>query len=423
MSLLAATVLGVLLSGQSQAQDWKPNNYYATLFPRPTHANGYEEFMMAADLLDGPRFEAIIQRQYERSLPRLETAEAADRGFSRVADLVRQGLQKEVVRPEIMDSGERLFPELGGLRRVGRFLSLRMYAQAARGNTKESVQCYLDTLELSQKCSGSNLITLLIGRASEAIAHGTLEETLFSYSCEDAKLLQARLKPMIESVEHIRRAIAGEAQGIVGELDRMFAKGKDSILATIESYMIEDDPGSLAAFKAWLAKATPADLTLLRQGIRKSFSEHFAKFDELLEKPESEWVSSASLPQFKGLEEERIVFDLFLPIFDQVLRGLAVGRTQLRLAWLHAKILEYRWTWGRLPASLKEAGAAESEKDPLSGDLFQYEFTSETSYRLYSKGFGPISRVELRYRPPSSGTVEPRPPRTAHGRSLPTSSE
>jgi hypothetical protein len=99
------------------------------------------------------------------------------------------------------------------------------------------------------------------------------------------------------------------------------------------------------------------------------------------------------------------------PIIDYALRTSVLGRTpriavrrrtQLRLAALHCRIIEFKRTYNRWPNALTELGGRDVWYDPASGGPFFYARLSDQSYTLYSRGTPETGRIDLAWRPQQS---------------------
>jgi len=80
------------------------------------------------------------------------------------------------------------------------------------------------------------------------------------------------------------------------------------------------------------------------------------------------------------------------------------SRAQIRLLRIAARILQFRWTWDRLPSHVDEMKLpADYAFDPLSNRPFEYE-PHETTFRVYCKGWKGKGEVDF-FRFPGQGSV------------------
>src|SRR5579871_1281150 len=97
----------------AQAPTTPPLTAFQTLFPHPTGNNGYEELVMAGDLLqNNPALDAATATQATLAAKRHALADPAVR---KALELLKQGLDKPIVSPHPKSGTNARYPELGEL--------------------------------------------------------------------------------------------------------------------------------------------------------------------------------------------------------------------------------------------------------------------------------------------------------------------
>jgi hypothetical protein len=128
--------------------------------------------------------------------------------------------------------------------------------------------------------------------------------------------------------------------------------------------------------------------------IQRELSELEARELEMFKREERFWKMDETHyddPLIEGAMEL-----LYLPLSDKAARV----QTQLRLAAIHCRIIEFKRTHNRWPIALTELGGREVWYDPASGGPFYYAVLSDQSYTLYSLGTPETGRIDLRYQGP-----------------------
>src|SRR5579871_6835274 len=102
------------------------------LFPQPTGLNGYEDFVMAADLIrDNKAFDEATDGNNTTLAVRRRAL--ADPACARALALLREGLKKPIASPRTQMDETTVLPELTWFRALGRLLMVEQYVLLADG--------------------------------------------------------------------------------------------------------------------------------------------------------------------------------------------------------------------------------------------------------------------------------------------------
>jgi len=356
---------------------------FAKIVPSPTGMNGYEEYLRAADIANTPDFKA-----YGLWLQSRDTAYAppqdvdpkdpdlvvrrkwADR-FRACCSLIARGNQKPVFDPRGEFTPETTFPEFSQFRQVIRLEAATAHVDFADGQTGSGVRHVEDSIVFAGKIGGSLLIGRLVGMACDSLAFNELDDHWAQLSLTDAQELEAffgqRLggpSPLAETVESERK---------LGQLliERMFSKPED-LAREVGS---EDDQVALAAA---IAKLDPGAMQQVRAASAASIDAYYATVASALTGPEPGWLTFKDPPDASQADDSvqglaaRLV-ELQRVNMSHIFVREAADRTRMRLAYLTAKAVEFRWLNGRLPTRIEEFSTLAERTDATSGRAFQYK--------------------------------------------------
>src|SRR5579871_1700504 len=170
--LFAALILGfaipiAIYCGQSAVARREPSRpNFPRLFPTPTGQNGYEEFVLAADLaVASPAWQKYEQTPDAQGGPTLASKRSvlADATVQRLLATLRVGLRKRIQAPQEKAECGTLYPELGIFRSVGRLLSVEMDVRFADGQTSRAIDCLNDGLNFGRDVQIGTLLSGVVG--------------------------------------------------------------------------------------------------------------------------------------------------------------------------------------------------------------------------------------------------------------------
>lgn len=428
------------------------------IVPNPTGRNGYEDYLMACDLLAGTtarllteatpegfdktirEFEAPLPKnltedqaaEFEMGRPTLEQYREAKKyqGYSvlqlrkeamaqagRALDLVNRGNQKPVFDPRTKTDSATLFPEYTMMRGLGRLAVAGAYVAFAEGRSKQATQYLCDAIILGQNLTDGVLIARLVGIAIQATTFAAFEKFLPSMSMIDAQVVEALGPKLITSPPAAVQALNREFAFINQSLDSMFDSA-DSIVDNVASGNDEKTIAEQSAHE-YFSKMSPTEKKQLIDLCKRNLARHREQVLAGFRRPEANWDESVEDTNSEFPESRRIgsVNDLakylsnsVTPVFSQLGTAEIRNRTQIRLLALAGSVIRFRWENDRWPTKLSEAVGEKGVFDPASNDEFQYEVQG-TGFRVYSKGSKTTGEIALRYRrQPSGGENQPPPP-------------
>jgi hypothetical protein len=363
---MIAALVAVALSPQG-------GNFGGT-FPHPTGNNGWEEYLMAADMVAGAEAARAL---YEASANLIARDRAAVSRYRRACELVRAGNKKPIVFPWKIEPYEALeFPAYAEIKVLGNLLQAEARVAFADGKPDAAARSIRDGLVMGRRIAGKTVIGGLVSIAVQSIAMKALNDGLHKLNASGARMLQeefnreaAHRSPVIEQyfqeLEHFRKSV------------RAFIASPESA--------DEDAPEEIRTLTAAQIDASArhalAEVDKFEKELRTMFS-----------REERFWTT----PEVRSGDPAANFALQLLPFISA--QSMVRNRTQVRLAVLHCRIMEYRRTYGKLPDRLAELNSAELTYDRATGGPFFYARTSSQSYLLYSLGTSETGRIDLVYR-------------------------
>lgn len=417
------------------------------IIPEPTGRNGYEEYLIACDLMRSARVNELLELRPEQladiilryesgqrvdprnaiedksGVPR-ETYEFAKkyRNYTvlqlrreavsksgRALELLNIGNRKPIIDPRRNKSWDTRFPEYGQMRALARLCVTGAYVAFADGRPATGTQYLMDALALGDRIGRGIFLARLVGIAIQGIAIQGLETYLPLMSAKDAQ----KVGEFVPSLVPVR-PLAEDCLRF--EFDFLM-RSVPTILNMLESADGLDpytESKSEISARELLQKLSQSDKAKLGEKLVATILRQRDMHLAIFRRPESEWDTAL---QFSGeVSQEPVITNvtdleeflsaMMLPAFSQLGRSEIVNRTQLRLVRLAALVQSFKWENDRLPKSLAEAVEASDIVDPVSRGQFQYE-VSEQTFRVYSKGSTTTGEIGLRYIRPSPNEVPP----------------
>lgn len=459
---MITTIAVLLLSGAFQPTSGSPGtqarqqSLLQQIVPQPTGRNGYEEYLMACDIMRSSgaanltegtpeRFDQVI-REYEAPLPKGVSEEELEntklerpsvqqynlakkyRNYSvlqlkkealnlagKALDLLNRGNQKPVFDPRTNPDAATLFPEYSQMRALGRLAVAGAYVALAEGRSKQATQYLCDSLILGQNLSDSVLIARLVGISIQAITLAAFEKFLPNLSSVDAQMLEALAPKLVTNPPAATQSIRREFEFMDRSLASMFddMTEPNGMFGNSEEYSATEK--SAAAF---IEKMTPAQKQQVVQICRRNLVRQREVVLATYKKPESTWDEPiddgiAEFPETRSIQSAadlaEYISAMYSPVFSQVGSAEIKNRTQIRLLALAGSVIRFRWENDRWPSKLAEAVGEKGIYDPASNDEFQFEIQG-TGFRVYSKGSKSTGEIALRYRRQTTSDNQVPPP-------------
>lgn len=382
---------------------------YSKVILHPTGSNGYEEFVKAADLVyvdDYGAFKNWLDE--ERSPSRSATlirppgVEANDCDlvvrrkfidrFQGCLPLIQRGNQMAAFDPRDKINAETTFPELAEFRRIAYVECCASHVAFADGQSYAGVMRFEDGMTFGNKINGQVLIDRLVGIAVGSIMLNELDDHWPQLSLADAEELESYFKKLLAAPSPMSDMLRREVKSIEDGLNEFFADK-----STLQSVVGDDKK-----LKSAIAAMGPAEIAQLESDADREIESQYASAVAKLDASEPEQLDLKEMIRSEQMDDSRLplaqrLAHAMVPTFSQLIVAEARNRTRLRLAYLTAKAVAFRWLNGRLPDRIEDFADKIERVDPTSGRLFKYVRTDRwfTLTRVGNDVLGavPIVRV------------------------------
>jgi len=352
-TLTAVTVclLGTACSAHAQAAaPAKPGSVFKALIKQPTGKNGYEELILAAEVLKTSKlFEKATLGSPTLSDKRLVLS---DKPVVRALGLIRQGLAKPVVSTRESLPPTEIAPELNLLRGLARLLAMQQYVQLAEGRTAEAIGTARVGMRLGQVIQQDSLLGGLVGIAVGATCVRSLAKHLDQLSVRDCDLLRDVCLEWLAYPDPLPAVLEAERKVVhngIGEL----------------------------------RKEHPEDATNGLFADTPKVANEF--FDRLIAESRKQPWERGGVSVEQASEFAKALLSPIATVMVSSLNAYTREEANIRQLALHALILRYRWDTDKLPTSLAELNPGDLAIDPYTGKSLIFE-PQGRSYRLYSAG-------------------------------------
>lgn len=407
-------VLAGILASSSQIEDAESKPLFPRIFPKPTGANGMEEYIRAVDMISDAKSAKAISELTNPETP--GTLLSRSRGLAKFSDpiikLIRQGNAKPCFDPRPIDV-ETLFPEYARFRTICKILNARVYCEFAEGSAKEGVRILLDAVRFADSFPNGTLISELVSIASRSIMLHQIEDRFGRFGIPEAELLESYAKWALTNAIDFKKIVRTESQLFEDYVSKI-KKGefKAAALSALgmddEELRSEMSKDELSLYEKLKSKSEAEMQLIFEQAVMEN-KNATSRVLMLFDKPERDWsqedFNTSSVPSI-----ENALVESFSVGYDHIAKFAIAKRTQLRLLIVDALIIKYFWTNGKLPVSLKELGAEGQEIDPLTERPFLYEVKNESQWKLSSEGTALTGPIGIRYRPTLQNQAGPEPP-------------
>jgi hypothetical protein len=377
--------IGALLSIMTvtaHAQEEPHISVFDQLFKHPTGQNGYEDLVMAGEILHDDHDLDALQNGVSASSLSAKRHALATPEAQRVLALLRTGLDKPIASPRTTFDYSTLLPDYALLRGLARLLMSEQYVLLADGETGRAIQNLRDGLRLGQVARMEHLIiSELVGIAIDRICLTELAKHIDQLSEHDCDSVLALLEEWrggnhspIPSLQRERdtalKALEQVRQNPVSMLHELFPDPPE-----------DDKPDASAQIVSSITNNTAAVGQIVDEaaGLINQQYEALVASVQLppWQRPEVK-IPEGKTPGYK-------LFDLFNPSYDQVLSRFTQDEVNLQLLTVHVAIRRYRWQYDRLPDRLEQLRLENLTTDPFTGKPLIYQRKGET-YDLYSAG-------------------------------------
>jgi len=352
--------------------------FFAAAFPNPTGANGWEEYVMAVDIVEARAADRLVNYYYYNDWKEsMEADRLALEQLGRACDLVRAGNRKRLDnRPAVVESIEFR----GGLSNVVRLLRLEARVRFGEGKSDAGCESIIAAIDFADRVSDGGWIDVMSAHAKHQIALGSVRDGLPTLSLASAKKLRSLFEAKAGAVSPFVEAVKAEIREKVADMATYLADiSEESEYWSPPAELVALSPAGRADY----VKRISEEFQKLEQQIDPIFAreERFWKFDSVHTDPIIDYALSST-------------------ILESTPQIAARYQTQFRLAALHCRVMEFKRTHNRWPNALTELGGREVWYDPASGGPFFYAKLTDQSYTCYSLGTAETGRIDLVWRGP-----------------------
>jgi hypothetical protein len=352
------------------------------IIERPTGRNGYEEFLMAAELVNANEQLATAVAS-GATLAQKRTAVTAP-ASTRALALLRQGLRKPIEQPRSTFGIGMSFPEAGLFQQLGRLLTIEEYVLFADGRTQAAVESLHDSL-LFARAIESSFPDGWAGRRMTQTAVGAFAPHLDQLSVANCERVIQICREWLQAPSPVGEVLQAESQMNKEALARVRAQPQLLIEWWPSEVVGAGEPEREIAA---LAGQDPARFNAILEGAVRLVDTHFKEVEEQLKRPA--WLRTIPTLSKDRSPEERlagclIYADNTARLVDDFTREQAM----VQLLGCEAAIRRYRWEYDRLPASLAVLNLGALALDPFSGQPLRYTANGRR-YELSSAG--PVRR-------------------------------
>jgi hypothetical protein len=351
--------------------------YFKANFPNPTGANGYEEYMAAADMFLGPAIEKVFE-EYHRD-KKLSDARSLVIRFAAVLRLARAGNAKNRIPPwTSANFSERGRHPLIELLYVADVLVANSRVRFADGHPDSAVDALFDLFRFSKRGEEFSIEALTGAHYEHGLAYEQLATGFHQLSLNGCKRLRQYFESAAAEFPAVVTAARADLPEIIADVPKVFDR-----LLEYEGWV--DMPAGIKTL-------SPEQREFYVGRIRTGLQEFQEQIDEMFAKDESQWLDHRYADN-DPIVEFAVNYLKSFTMWDFAL----TSRTRLRLAALHCRVIEYKRRFNRLPIWITQFAPPESIRDPANGGPFVYEKLSEQSYRLYSNGNEHSGPIDLQW--------------------------
>jgi hypothetical protein len=369
----------LLLAAPAGAQEATPpeKSAFQQVFPVPTGKNGYEELVLAGEMLKRSRLFEELEAAVPQTLS-LRRRALSDPLVRQVRGLIQVGLAKPLVSPRVDLRPETLMPDLALIRGLGRLLRHEMYVSLADGRTSSAITTYEEMLRLCDATRGDAFLGGLVGAAVDRMGADMLARHSEQWTVRDCERLLAVVRARLSAPNPALLALETERRSLTGYL-KTLEDSEPTKDAFANLGLDEEDDLNYRVLRD--ALENPNTRLALLQEARAQLSAHWDRIAARIADP-----TLPPAPRFLPHTLGDRFADVFMVPENGIIAALTRNRVEIQLLGVHALIRKYRWEHDKLPDSLDELKARGLDIDPCTGKPLVYKKTGEATYELASAG-------------------------------------
>jgi len=395
-SALVAALCGAVLSfcaGSVLAQAQKPappvpDPAFPKLFTKYTGQNGYEDFVVAGDLV---RANPVLLN-VDKSTATLKELRAAleDANISRALKLVRTGLDKPIESPRDpakMDE-DTLLPEYGEFRSLARLMGVEIQVYLADGQVGRAIDCMRDGLRFGYVVQNETLIGGLVGIAIDSVVLEKFAAHFDQMALRDCIHVTTVAQEWLKQPGRSEVVMTAEHNGLTNMLEG-WKSDPERLRKMVKEMLPKDGPQSdsdVAAIELndFVNSSGAAIPAMLDQVLEIAKREDGARLIEIRKPAWERRPVQVKKPELRDSMASRL-YGLVSPAYGQVVGRFDMEIARIHLLGTHGAIRRFRWENGRLPSSLAELNLPAMCTDPFTGGPLVYKIAGDR-YELNSTG-------------------------------------
>ena len=398
---LCLLVISISLSSNSQGQASPPINQnqpqieviFPQLFSRYTGANGYEDLVLAGDLIrsspaQAHQDDAVTLAQKRRVVQ--------DEKVSRAIQMVHEAVQKPIINPRDLGKMDEntTFKEFSLFRNIARMMAIKEYVLLADGYVGAAIDVMFDGMKMANGIQKGTLIAGLVGIAIDAIMTQPIAKHFDQLSVRNCDQILGAVRQALEWDSGALQMFNVEQGLNLKSVEAMKDKAKlDEFLKT--SFANPNQPSAEELVEN-------AENQPLRDQAARSQEALDSLIDEAVSLSKKQYAlakANLDLPYFKRAKITEpdprsslaaLLYSKSYFTMTNALNKYTQFEAMLHLLGTHASIMKYEWNHNALPGSLKDLEtdrlySPEIVYDPFTGKPLIYKLIGK-QYDLSSAG-------------------------------------
>lgn len=376
MVILTVSIVGAVPAHAQEAQV-PEMSAFQQLFPNPTGKNGYEELVLAGEMLKRSKAFAELEAAQPPALS-LRRRVLNDPAVRQVRGLVQVGLAKPLVSPRKELRPETLMPDFALIRALGRLLTHEMYVYLADGRTSSAITTYEELLRLCDATRGDALIGGLVGAAVDRMGADMLARHREQWTMRDCERLLAIVRARLTAPHPGLTALETERASLLGYLKSL----EDVVPTKEEATNVGLDDENNPEYRD--LSAALEDPNMRRPMLREASARLNGHYDRLIARFKDPALPPMPPPPPRTVGER--FADVFTVVEQTMVSAFTRNRVELQLLGVHALVRKYRWEHDKLPESLEVINARGLHIDLCTGQPLIYKKNDDGTYELASAG-------------------------------------
>ncbi len=356
---------------------------FPIVFKTPTGLNGYEEWVLAGDLIQNNKLLDALDDEGATLTQKRKVLD--DPQVQQALHLLRQGLNKPTQPPARLLDTNATAPELSALYKLATLLKLEIYARCAEGNLDSAIAALDEGLQFGQRMQGDTPGSGGWGIVSEEAVLSALYSRLDQLSEYQCRRVQRIVEDWLQAPSHATLLLQQRKIALLNRLDKT-RTDPDTLIKLMEARI--ENPvtqgANLQNISAY-ARQRPSDLDAMIGRAQALIAAHYDAALANCSRPVNKRIP---VPFPKDDTPEGKLLSIVSIEANEATRWYDALEAKVRLLGVHAAIHRYRWEYNRLPNSLADLHLGALNTDPYTGSTLLYKRDGAV-YDLSS--FGPAA--------------------------------